>query len=111
MSWIAPHAAAILRYRSRGDDGKTPYDRIRLRPVNTRLVAVGGRCSYKLWSKEPTDEEHKKFQGIFRGICSNTSPKWAEGSGVFQIRPHGMQRILKLYECRHMTCIRRPNRE
>ena len=40
MSWRAPHPAAILRYRSRGDDGKTPYERIRRRPFNSRLVVV-----------------------------------------------------------------------
>ena len=72
MSWLAPHAAAILRYRSRGDDGKTPYERIRLRPFNGRLVAFGERCGYKLKSKEPTDEEHKWYQGIALGICPST---------------------------------------
>ena len=72
MSWLAPHAAAILRYRSRGDDGKTPYERIRLRPVNSRLVAFGGRCGYKLRSNKPTDEEHKWYQGICLGICPST---------------------------------------
>ena len=68
MSWLAPHAAAILRYRSRGDDGKTPHEMIRLRPFDSRLVALGERCGDKLRSKEPTDEEHKWYQGIFLGI-------------------------------------------
>ena len=68
MSWLAPHAAAILRYRSRGDDGKTPYERIRLRPFNSRLIAFGERCSYKLKAKETTDQEHIWHQGICLGI-------------------------------------------
>jgi len=72
MSWLAPHAAAILRYRSRGDDGKTPYERIRLRPFNSKLIGFGERCSFKIRSKENTDDEHRWHQGIFLGICPST---------------------------------------
>ena len=46
--WLASHAAAILRYRSRGEDGKTPYERIRLRPCNCRLIGFGERGSYNV---------------------------------------------------------------
>ena len=35
-------------------------------------MAFGERCGYKLRSKEPTDEEHKWYQGICLGICPST---------------------------------------
>ena len=72
MTWLAPHAAAILRYRSRGDDGKTPHERVRLRPFNSRLNGFGERCSYKARSKEPLNDDHKWHHGIFLGICPST---------------------------------------
>ena len=64
MTWLAPHAAAILRYRSRGDDGKTPHERARLWPFNSRLIGVGEHCSYKARSKEPLSDDHKWHHGI-----------------------------------------------
>ena len=67
IPWLAPHAAAILRYRSRDDDGKTLYERFRLRPVNGRLIGVGERCSYKALSKEPLDDDHRWLHGICLG--------------------------------------------
>jgi len=72
MTWMAPHAAAILRYRCRGDDGKTPYERIRLRPFNTRLVGFCEKVSYKNKTKEPTEDEHVWHHGLFLGICPLT---------------------------------------
>ena len=59
MSWLAPHAAAILKYRSREEDGKTPYERIQVRPFNSRIIGFGERCRYKVRSKEPLDDDHK----------------------------------------------------
>ena len=72
MTWLAPHAAAILRYRCRGDDGKTPYERIRLRPFNTRLLCFCEKVSYKNKTKEPTEDEHRWHHGLFLGICPLT---------------------------------------
>ena len=72
MSDLALHAAAILRYRSRGDDGNAPYERTRLRPFSGPWLAFGERCSYKLRAKEPTDDEHKRYQGIVLGISPST---------------------------------------
>ena len=72
MTWLAPHAAAILRYRSRGDDGKTPHERVRLRPFNSRLIGFGERCSYKSRSKEPLNDDHKWHHGLFLGNCFST---------------------------------------
>ena len=69
MTWLAPHAAAILRYRSRGDDGKIPYERVRLRLFNNRPTAFGESCSYKARSKEPLDDDHRWHHGIVLGIC------------------------------------------
>ena len=72
MTWLAPHAAAILRYRSRGDDGKTPHERVRLRPFNSRLIGFGERRSYKSRSKEPVNDDHKWHHGIVFGTCPST---------------------------------------
>ena len=53
-------------------DGKTPYERIRLRPFNTRLLHFAENCLYKTRAKEPVREEHKWNNGIFLGICPLT---------------------------------------
>ena len=93
MSWLAPHAAAILRYRSIGDDGKTPYERIRLRPFNSRLLALGERCSYKLRSMEFTVEEHNWYQGIFLEICPST------GQYILHCVERNMIKITRTIKC------------
>ena len=72
VTWLAQHGAAILRYRNRNEDGKTPYERIRLRPFNTRLVAFGEKVSFKMKTKEPNEDEHRWHEGIFLGICPVT---------------------------------------
>ena len=44
MTWLAPQAAAIVRYRVRGPDGQTPYERVRLRPFNGRSICFAGNA-------------------------------------------------------------------
>ena len=56
MTWLAPHAAAIVTYRVRGPDGKTPYERICLRPLNGRLICVGERSRHADRSKEKVED-------------------------------------------------------
>ena len=69
---MVTHVADLLRFRLRGTDGKTPYERVRLRPFNSRLVCFGETCLYKARSKEPIREEHHWHRGVFIGICQLT---------------------------------------
>ena len=72
MAWLVTHVAALLRYRARGADGKTPYEHVRLRPFNTKLLCFGERCSFKVRSKEPLLDEHRFHHGVFLGLCPLT---------------------------------------
>ena len=69
VAWLVSHVADLLRYRARGSDGKTPYERIRLRPFNTRLLCFAEMCKYKVRAKEPLSDDHIWHRGIFLGIC------------------------------------------
>ena len=69
IAWMVTHVADLLRFRLRGMDGKTPYERVRLRPFSSRLVCFGESCLYKGRSKEPVREEHIWHRGVFIGIC------------------------------------------
>ena len=72
MAWLVPHTAAIIRLRARGTDGKTPYERIRMRPFNGRLICFGEKCRFKNRAKEQNEDEHRFHQGIFLGLCPLT---------------------------------------
>ena len=123
MTWLAPHAAAILRYRARGDDGKTPHERVRLRPFNIRLVGFGERCSYKSRSKEPLTDDHKWHHGIFVGICPSSGQyilhcverkmiKKLHGlSSVCPMSPNGAATTLRMLEFRPTRTIDQLNLE
>ena len=80
MTWLAPHAVSIVRYRVRGPDGQTPYERIRLRPFNGRLICFGEQCRYNNRSKDKLEDEHRFHQGIFLGICPSTPTSTSLGS-------------------------------
>ena len=68
VAWLVDHCAALLRFRMRGSDGKTPYERIRLRPYNGRLMCFAEKIRYKHRAKEPIEDDHRFHQGIFLGI-------------------------------------------
>ena len=71
-AWLVARCAALIRYRVRGVDGKTPYERVRMRPFNSRLVCFTETLKYKDRSKEERDDEHRWHHGIFLGICAMT---------------------------------------
>ncbi len=52
-SWILEMAALLSNTRTRGPDGKTPWERIRGRPFNTRMLAIGEKILYKFPTKGP----------------------------------------------------------
>ena len=70
-AWLISHCAALIRFRVRGPDGKTPYERVRMRPFSSRLVCFAEKILYKDRSKERGDE-HAWHNGIFLGMCSMT---------------------------------------
>ena len=75
MAWMVPHAASIIRYRVRGPDGKTPYERVRMRPWRNELVGLTEKIRTKLRAKEKlTDggEAYRSSLGLFLGLCSKT---------------------------------------
>ena len=72
VAWLVTHCAALIRYRVRGFDGKTPYERVRMRPFGSRLVCFAEKVMYKDRAKEKTDDEHRWHRGIFLGMCAMT---------------------------------------
>ena len=72
VAWLVTHCAALIRYRVRGVDGKTPYERVRMRPFGSRLVCFAEKVMYKDRAKEKTDDEHRWHRGIFLGMCAMT---------------------------------------
>ena len=75
MAWMVPHAASIIRHRVRGPDGKTPYERVMMRPWRNELVGFTEKIRTKLRSKEKlTDggEAYRSSLGLFLRFCSKT---------------------------------------
>ena len=53
FSWLVEHAAWLLTVRKVGEDGQSPYQRVRGRPFTKRLVEFGERALYKLHMRGP----------------------------------------------------------
>ena len=45
-AWLVAHCAALIRYRVRSIDGKTPYERVWMRPLNSRLVSFAEKLKH-----------------------------------------------------------------
>ena len=74
IAWIVEHSSTIIRYRVRGTDGRTPYERIRLRPWRTEFVGFGEKLRFRLRPKERVGDEDpfKLHIGVFLGFCQKT---------------------------------------
>ena len=75
IAWLAPHCAWTLTIRVRGDDGKTAYQRVRLKPFSTRMLEFGEHCRYKINRPEMKNAgtmTAKWDRGVFLGICKMT---------------------------------------
>ena len=72
IAWLVSHCAALIRFRVRGTDGKTPYERVRMRPFNSRLVCFAEKLLFKGRSREEVQDEHSWNPGIFLGMCAST---------------------------------------
>ncbi len=72
LAWLVRHTAWLLTVRVRGQDGRTPYQRLRGKPFARRLVAFGEECLGKFATKGPSHDEDGKlrprwFRGVFLG--------------------------------------------
>ena len=73
IAWMVTHAAAVLRWRNKGRDGRTPYERTRGRPFTTRLVEFGEFVKFKVRNNgEPSNLEARWKHGVFIGMCMQT---------------------------------------
>ena len=70
MAWMVRHASWILTTRSRGIDGRTPYERVRGRGFARKMVGFGEICLFKLPSKGP--EAH--------GADGKLAGRWCRGA-------------------------------
>ena len=54
IAWMIRHAASLITWCAKGQDGQTAYQRVRSRQFKTRLMSFGEMCRFKLRSQEPT---------------------------------------------------------
>ena len=52
MAWLLKHAANLVSLSIKGPDGLTAYQRVRLKPVKTRLIRSGEMCRDKMRARE-----------------------------------------------------------
>ena len=46
LAWLVPHTAFMMTARINAEDGKTAYERVRLRPFGTRMLEFGEFCRH-----------------------------------------------------------------
>ena len=75
MSWMVKHSADLVTWCAKGHDGRTAYQRVRLREFRTRLMAFGEKCLFKSRSQEPIGniaDGRRYHEGVFLGIDRRT---------------------------------------
>ena len=75
LAWLVPHTAFMMTARIKAEDGKTAYERVRLRPFGTRMLEFGEFCRHKLRLHDVQKEgtlAARWGRGIFLGICRMT---------------------------------------
>ena len=55
IAWLVQHAAHRFTVRMKGEDGQTCYERIRLRPFTTKMLAFGCVCRHTCSPKNVKD--------------------------------------------------------
>mgnify|MGYP002809736116 CR=1 FL=1 len=93
MAWLLEHTAHLLNVTVRGDDGLTPWARVRGRAFNQRLFGYGESVIAKLPPKGPQHDVNgnmsaRMFPGIFLGYhhTSNTYRVATADGNVIKIR-------------------------
>lgn len=75
IAWMVRHAANLLTWCARGNDGRTGYQRVKTRDFRTRLMGFGEFCRFKNRSQEPIANVSggtRSHSGIFLGIDQRT---------------------------------------
>ena len=67
VAWLVSHSANILTWFVKGNDGRTPYHRVRGRPFNGKLLQFGEFCRYRCRAQEPVHGGHKWSAAIYLG--------------------------------------------
>ena len=68
VPWLLEHVTLILNTRARGDDGRTPWHRVRGRAFAQRVLGFGESILFKHAVKDPKTR-----------MAGNMSSKWSEG--------------------------------
>ena len=77
MAWLVKHVGWLLTVRSRGQDGRTLYERLRGKPFNKRMVGFGETCLAKLSKNQVAKETVPKMaprwcRAVFLGYHRET---------------------------------------
>ena len=72
VPWLIEHTALLLNIKSSGQDGLTPWARVRGRPFSQQILCYAEQVLYKLPSKGPLSQPYgnmgaQQFEGMFVG--------------------------------------------
>ena len=76
VAWLASHSASVHRWRTRGTDGRTPYERARGRPFSTRLAEFGEYVKYKIRQKPGIESSNLNARWSFGIFFGNLYSDW-----------------------------------
>jgi hypothetical protein len=102
IPWLLEHTALILNVKSRGEDGLTPWARVRGRPFSQQLLCFAESVLYKLPSKGPLSQPG-----------GNMGAKWLDGVFIGFNRTNRTFRIVtddELVDARSVSRLPEPNR-
>ena len=92
LTWMVPHAAAIMTMRHRGSDGRTAWMRVRGRPFGLRRAGFAELCLFKLPTKGPRAHARGNVadrweRGLFLGYSHDANTYlYADHGGVHTAR-------------------------
>ncbi len=92
VAWLVRHVAWSLTVRSRGDDGRTAYERLRGKPFSKRMVGFGETVLCKLGGGGPAHDPDGKLRarwcrGVFLGYDRLTNEYVCHSQGrIFKTR-------------------------
>ena len=84
IPWLLEHTALLLNVKTRGQDGLTPWARVRGRPFSQLLLCYAEQVLYKLPSKGPLSQPD-----------GNMGAKWLDGTFLGYQRSNRTYRVLK----------------
>ena len=71
MPWLIEHTADVLSKFKVGDDGKTSYERLKVKKYVKELAEFGEKVHYRFETKAGSQQqlEVKWGEGFFMGAC------------------------------------------